>query len=90
VYVLRSDTFGGGMTKIGISACAHCRCRNLALLDRRLNDLHVVKTWERDDARQIELRTHRMLAEHRANGEWFRCSAADACAAVDRVILEAK
>jgi hypothetical protein len=88
VYVMRTETLGGGLTKVGVAECVSCRNRTLRI-HRKLKDLRVVKSWQRNgDAYPIERRCHKALAEYRVGNEWFNCSAAQACRVVARVIRE--
>ena len=85
VYVFHSHTFG--CTKVGVSVNPEARCKVFARLDWRLNDLRVIKAWQRaGDAYQIETLAHHMLSEHHARHEWFHCAPEVAVAVVDGIV----
>lgn len=71
VYLLKS----GRHHKIGLSAAPGRREYEVALqMPEKVELVHSIKT---DDMEGIERYWHRRFADRRANGEWFRLSAAD-------------
>jgi hypothetical protein len=78
IYVMQ----GEGRIKVGISKSPSSRRSALA----RGLDLIYSASPGRGRARELEIRAHEILAEHRISGEWF---SVDATAAVDAVLQAA-
>jgi hypothetical protein len=77
----------GAHYKIGRTNSVGRRAYELAIqLPERLELLH---PFETDDPVGIERYRHARFAEKRANGEWFKLTAADACARLRRRVAAA-
>lgn len=60
----------GEFQKIGIAANPHARVKELQTGNPR--KLHVLKTFEHDDAQKLEIAFHYLMDSGRQQGEWFK------------------
>lgn len=80
LYVIHD---GRGFAKIGVSSNPQSRLRELATGNPiPLRVVFTTEAYARPYALSVEAAAHRLLSDRRCAGEWFRCGADEAVAAI--------